>query len=154
MEASSIGIAEHRLAGTRIAVALFTNFTQDHLDYHGDMDAYWQAKAQLFAWPGLRAAVVNIDDAQGRRARRARCAATPIDTWTVSTRGDARLRRARTSATAATAWPSTCTKASAAWRSRTPLIGDYNVTNLLAVVGALRALGVGAGRRGRRLRRR
>ncbi|MGD9550919.1 MAG: Mur ligase family protein, partial [Burkholderiaceae bacterium] len=41
IEASSIGLAEQRLAGTRIRVAVFTNFTQDHLDYHGDMDAYW-----------------------------------------------------------------------------------------------------------------
>ena len=92
IEASSIGIAEHRLAGTRVAVAVFTNFTQDHLDYHGDMVAYWQAKAQLFAWPGLRAAVVNLDDAQGVELA-GTLAATPVDTWTVSTRGAARLRR-------------------------------------------------------------
>jgi UDP-N-acetylmuramoyl-L-alanyl-D-glutamate--2,6-diaminopimelate ligase len=49
----------------RSTVALFTNFTQDHLDYHGDMDLYWQAKARLFEWPGLRAAVINTDDLQG-----------------------------------------------------------------------------------------
>jgi UDP-N-acetylmuramyl tripeptide synthase len=54
--------------GTRIRVAAFTNFTQDHLDYHGSMEAYWEAKAELFRWPGLQAAVVNIDDARGRRA--------------------------------------------------------------------------------------
>ena len=60
IEASSIGLAEHRLAGTRVHTAIFTNFTQDHLDYHGSMDAYWQAKAALFQWPGLTAAVVNI----------------------------------------------------------------------------------------------
>ena len=65
MEASSIGIVDHRLAGTRIAVAQFTNFTRDHLDYHGDMAAYWAAKRLLFGWPGLRAAVINIDDEQG-----------------------------------------------------------------------------------------
>src|SRR4029079_8073677 len=59
LEASSIGIAEHRLAGTRVAVAVFTNFSQDHLDYHGDMRAYWAAKAQLFAWPGLGSAGRN-----------------------------------------------------------------------------------------------
>ena len=57
IEASSIGIVEHRLAGTHIDVALFTNFTQDHLDYHGTMDAYWRAKTQLFDHPGLKAAV-------------------------------------------------------------------------------------------------
>ena len=43
-------------------MAIFTNFTQDHLDYHGSMAAYWQAKAELFSWPGLRSAVINIDD--------------------------------------------------------------------------------------------
>ena len=65
IEASSIGLAEHRLVGTRIPVAVFTNFTQDHLDYHASMEAYWQAKAALFDWPGLRAAAINIDDPQG-----------------------------------------------------------------------------------------
>ena len=53
MEASSIGIEEHRLDGTQVRVAVFTNLTQDHLDYHGDMTAYGQAKARLFAWAGL-----------------------------------------------------------------------------------------------------
>jgi len=66
IEASSIGVAEQRLAGTRIRVAVFTNFTQDHLDYHGSMEAYWQAKAALFDTPGLQAAVVNT---MTRRAR-------------------------------------------------------------------------------------
>jgi len=62
IEASSIGLHQHRLDGTRIAVAVFTNLTRDHLDYHGTMQAYAQAKAALFGWPGLRAAVVNLDD--------------------------------------------------------------------------------------------
>ena len=75
IEASSVGIVERRLDGTRIRVAVFTNFTQDHLDYHGTMEAYWQAKAELFRWPGLRAAVINLDDEKGRRACAARCKA-------------------------------------------------------------------------------
>ena len=62
VEASSIGLDQGRLNGTRIAVAAFTNLTRDHLDYHGTMDAYAQAKRRLFAWPGLRAVVVNGDD--------------------------------------------------------------------------------------------
>jgi UDP-N-acetylmuramoyl-L-alanyl-D-glutamate--2,6-diaminopimelate ligase len=62
IEASSIGLHQHRLEGARIAVAVHTNVTRDHLDYHGTMAAYAQAKAALFAWPGLRAAVVNLDD--------------------------------------------------------------------------------------------
>ena len=66
IEASSIGIVEHRLAGTSLAVAAFTNLTQDHLDYHGTMAAYGAAKRALFDMPGLRAAVLNVDDAHGR----------------------------------------------------------------------------------------
>jgi UDP-N-acetylmuramoyl-L-alanyl-D-glutamate--2,6-diaminopimelate ligase len=62
IEASSIGLHQHRLDGTRIAVAVFTNLTRDHLDYHGTMVAYAHAKARLFGWPGLRAVVVNLDD--------------------------------------------------------------------------------------------
>ncbi len=62
IEASSIGLDQGRLNGTRIAVAAFTNLSRDHLDYHGTMDAYAQAKRRLFAWPGLRAVVVNGDD--------------------------------------------------------------------------------------------
>jgi UDP-N-acetylmuramoyl-L-alanyl-D-glutamate--2,6-diaminopimelate ligase len=89
IEASSIGIAERRLDGTRIAVAVFTNFTQDHLDYHGSMDAYWQAKAELFRWPGLRAAVVNIDDVHGASlvANLIERGEGAPDIWTVSAAG-------------------------------------------------------------------
>jgi UDP-N-acetylmuramyl tripeptide synthase len=65
MEASSIGIAEHRMAGTQVKVAVFTNFTQDHLDYHGSMHDYWLAKRALFDMPGVRTAVINLDDPKG-----------------------------------------------------------------------------------------
>ncbi|MGD9832773.1 MAG: Mur ligase family protein, partial [Piscinibacter sp.] len=89
IEASSIGIVEQRLAGTRIAVALFTNFTQDHLDFHGSMDAYWEAKSALFDWPGLRAAVVNLDDPKGEEiVARLR----GPQAWTYSLHRDATLR--------------------------------------------------------------
>ncbi len=62
IEASSIGLVQHRLDGTRIAVAVMTNLTRDHLDVHLTMSAYATAKARLFDWPGLAAAVVNLDD--------------------------------------------------------------------------------------------
>ena len=140
IEASSIGIAEHRLAGTRVAVAVFTNFTQDHLDYHGDMVAYWQAKAQLFAWPGLRAAVVNLDDAQGVELA-ASLASTSVDTWTVSARGDARLVAAKIRY-GRDGLSFEVREGAATASIATPLIGDYNVSNLLATLGVLRALGV------------
>ncbi|MDY4163133.1 MAG: UDP-N-acetylmuramoyl-L-alanyl-D-glutamate--2,6-diaminopimelate ligase [Sutterella sp.] len=62
LEASSIGLEQGRLTGTVFDTAVFTNLTRDHLDYHGTMEAYCEAKAALFAWPGLRTAVINADD--------------------------------------------------------------------------------------------
>jgi UDP-N-acetylmuramoyl-L-alanyl-D-glutamate--2,6-diaminopimelate ligase len=140
LEASSIGLAEHRLAATAIDVALFTNFTRDHLDYHGSMAAYWTAKRALFAWPGLRAAVVNIDDAQGA-ALAAELQGGAIDLWTVSLQGPARLRAEGLHyADGGLAFDAVEGDASAA--VVTTLVGDYNASNLLVVIGGLRALGV------------
>ncbi len=146
MEASSIGIAERRLDGLRFDVAIFTNFTQDHLDYHGDMAAYWAAKAELFRWPGLRAAVLNIDDPQG-----ARLAGELLDTgltelWTCSATG----APARLSARDAGHGPQglrfrVVEQGGAEAMVATALVGDYNVANLLGVIGALRALGLPLG---------
>ncbi len=138
LEASSIGLAEHRLVGTHIDVALFTNFTQDHLDYHGNMDAYWDAKAALFAWPGLRAAVVNVDDAQGALLAE-KLRGKPIELWTYSTTGNARLS-ATDIARDTGGLQFTLTEGEQQHQVRTRLIGDYNVANLLAVIGGLRAL--------------
>ena len=147
MEASSIGIAEHRLDGTAIRVAVFTNFTQDHLDYHGTMEAYWQAKRALFDWPGLQAAVVNLDDAHGTLLAQ-ELQGGALDLWTLSCLppaagaaparlqasgvryGDHGLAFEVTEAGGGTASMSTAT------------IGQYNVSNLLGVLGTLRALGV------------
>jgi UDP-N-acetylmuramoyl-L-alanyl-D-glutamate--2,6-diaminopimelate ligase len=66
MEVSSHGLDQGRVNGVAFDVALFTNLTRDHLDYHGTMAAYGRAKAKLFAWPGLRSAVINADDAFGQ----------------------------------------------------------------------------------------
>jgi len=66
MEVSSHALDQGRVNAVGFDVAVFTNLTRDHLDYHGTMDAYGAAKARLFAWPGLRAAIVNVDDAFGR----------------------------------------------------------------------------------------
>jgi UDP-N-acetylmuramyl-tripeptide synthetase len=140
IEATSIGIEEHRLAGSKIDVALFTNFTQDHLDYHGSMEAYWQAKARLFAWPGLRAAVVNVDDAQGARLARS-LQDTAIELWTYSTRGNARLHAPRIGYDAG-GLAFELHEGAARVDVKTQMIGDYNVANLLATIGGLRACGV------------
>ncbi|SFE63132.1 UDP-N-acetylmuramoyl-L-alanyl-D-glutamate--2,6-diaminopimelate ligase [Nitrosomonas sp. Nm166] len=65
MEVSSHGIVQGRVNGTTFSVAVLTNLSRDHLDYHQDMDAYAAAKARLFFWPGLKYAVVNMDDVLG-----------------------------------------------------------------------------------------
>ena len=65
MEVSSHGLEQGRVNGAQFSTALLTNVTRDHLDYHGDMAAYTRAKAKLFAAPGLKAAVLNLDDAVG-----------------------------------------------------------------------------------------
>ena len=140
IEASSIGLVEQRLAGTPITVAQFTNFTRDHLDFHGDMATYWLAKRALFDWPGLRAAVVNVDDAQGAALAR-ELAAARLDLWTTALRAPARLRAEEVHyADGGLAF--TAAEGAARVPVRSRLIGDYNAENLLAVLGALRALGV------------
>ena len=140
IEASSIGIAERRLDGTRIEVAVFTNFSQDHLDYHGTMEAYWQAKAELFDWPGLQAAVVNLDDEKGAQLAEA-LAARGLPLWTYSLQRPARLQ-ALDIAHSDAGLTLEVAEGAQQHRLHTALIGHYNVANLLAVIGALRALGV------------
>ncbi len=140
IEASSIGIAEHRLAGTRIAVAVFTNFTQDHLDYHGSMAAYLDAKRALFAWPGLRAAVLNLDDAAAASLQ-GQMEAAGLDLWTVSQTGPARLRASEV-ALGAQGLQCLLSEGDEQLRLHTTLIGQYNISNLLGVIAAMRALGV------------
>jgi UDP-N-acetylmuramoyl-L-alanyl-D-glutamate--2,6-diaminopimelate ligase len=66
MEVSSHALEQERVSGVRFAIAVFTNLSRDHLDYHGDMQAYGAAKRRLFLRPELRHAVLNLDDAFGR----------------------------------------------------------------------------------------
>ena len=142
IEASSIGVAEHRLAGTRIRVGMFTNFTQDHLDYHGSMAAYWQSKAALFDWPGLQAAVINIDDAHGAALHADLSARLPaLALWSVSMRHSARLQ-AQDIGFGDVGLRFSVVEGDERHLLQTALIGDYNVANLLGVMAALRALGV------------
>ncbi|NML18480.1 UDP-N-acetylmuramoyl-L-alanyl-D-glutamate--2,6-diaminopimelate ligase [Azohydromonas caseinilytica] len=144
LEASSIGLVEQRLAGARIDVALFTNFTRDHLDFHGDMAGYWAAKRGLFDWPGLRAAVINIDDAQGAALARELAGRNDLDVWTYSIHQPARLRAEHLRYEAGGLAFELAEPGGATQPVRSRLIGDYNASNLLAVLGGLRALGVAA----------
>ncbi len=143
IEASSIGLAEHRLSGLRVRVALFTNFTQDHLDYHGDMVSYWKAKRALFDWEGLQAVVVNVDDAQGAVLAAELQARRDVTVWTVS------CQRASEAAHHVQATHIThgaqglsfdvCHQGQS-HRMDTRLVGHYNVSNVLGVIAGLCAL--------------
>jgi len=140
MEVSSHALDQGRVDGVHFDVAVFTNLTRDHLDYHGDMESYGAAKARLFAWPGLRAAVLNLDDAHGRHLR---------------SRLPAGLRSIGFSsrdASSADVGADGVQLDNAGIRFelvldgerhvvRSPLLGGFNVDNLLAVAGALLALG-------------
>ncbi|WP_303228970.1 UDP-N-acetylmuramoyl-L-alanyl-D-glutamate--2,6-diaminopimelate ligase [Comamonas kerstersii] len=142
IEASSIGIEEHRLDGTQIHTSIFTNFTQDHLDYHGSMDAYWQAKARLFAWPGLKAAVINIDDAHGAALAQDLMAQGQLDVWTVAVDAPARLQ-AKDVRHGLRGLRFEVQEGEQVFTMETGLIGQYNVSNMLGVLATLRTLGIG-----------
>ena len=144
LEASSIGIAEGRLSGTQVHTAVFTNFTQDHLDYHGTMEAYWQAKAALFDWPYLKAAVINIDDAQGLTLvdkLQERITSKPIEIWTFAMSHAARLR-AQNIVMTTQGLAFDVVESTETHHLQTSLVGRYNVSNLLGVIASMRSLGV------------
>ncbi len=140
IEASSVGIVERRLDGMRIVVAVFTNFTQDHLDYHGSMQAYWEAKAELFRWPGLQAAVINLDDEKGRELAHS-LSQSGLDLWTTSCAEPARLM-ARNIRYGEQGLCFVVQEGNEHHELSTHLIGQYNVANLLAVIATMRALKV------------
>lgn len=142
MEVSSHGLQQQRLAAVDMDIAVLTNLTRDHLDYHGSMQAYAQAKAQLFAWPNLRARVLNIDDEFGaelaqqyvkqglktysieRTDAHVHCSqfvfgVQGIQAYVVTTQGEALLRSS--------------------------LLGRFNLSNLLAVVATLSSMGYAMG---------
>jgi len=148
VEASSIGLVEERLTATQVKVAVFTNFTQDHLDYHGDMQAYWAAKARLFDMPGLRSAVINLDDAQGPRLLEV-LSRRGLDLWPValSARVGARLWAADIEATTTgqRLWVHEAGTDSMEPQAQAVELcqpGRHNVANLLGVLAVARALGV------------
>jgi len=156
MEVSSHALHQGRVNGTAFDIAVFTNLTQDHLDYHRTFEAYEAAKARLFAWPELRAAVINHDDAAGRRLLastrgHARTIAYGLD----SAQNDA-SQSAGQSAPQADAWLLAsnvrATATGTAFHLNTSdwgkadvevqTLGVFNVSNLLGVLGALLAADV------------
>ncbi|MBU9127102.1 UDP-N-acetylmuramoyl-L-alanyl-D-glutamate--2,6-diaminopimelate ligase [Burkholderia multivorans] len=146
MEVSSHALHQGRVNGTAFDIAVFTNLTQDHLDYHRTFEAYEAAKAKLFAWRGLRAAVVNRDDAAGRRlleklAGRVRTIAYGIGDAQQAPDADRELVALDVRATAT----GTAFRLRSSWGDadiEVGTLGTFNVSNLLAVLGALLAADV------------
>ncbi len=146
LEASSIGIEEGRLDGARVDVAVFTNLTRDHLDYHGTMEAYAAAKEKLFRWPRLRTAIVNLDDSFGLRLMRETTAMRVIG-YAI---GEARrafpaLIRAENLVDTAVGQRFSLVLPNGRAMVETNLVGHYNISNLLAVAGVLHDAGLPAG---------
>jgi UDP-N-acetylmuramoyl-L-alanyl-D-glutamate--2,6-diaminopimelate ligase len=137
MEVSSHGLALHRVDATRFRAAVFTNLTQDHLDFHADLEDYFQAKRRLFTDAFTPLGVVNLDDPYGRRL--AREAAVEVVTTGLDEAAD---------------WRATGVAASlegAAFRVDSPagsrpvrlrLGGHFNVANALGALAAADALGI------------
>ncbi len=139
MEVSSHALDQGRVDGVRFEVAVFTNLTRDHLDYHGSIEAYAEAKARLFADPAPLRAVLNIDDAFGRSL-----AARMSEgmRWTVSASGDASARlRAESIRMSVDGLHFDLIEGEQRAALASPLLGRFNVDNLLAVAAVLRAMG-------------
>lgn len=139
MEVSSIGLHQNRIAGLRFDIAVFTNLTRDHLEYHGTMEDYAAEKAKLFDWPGLGHAVLNLDDPFGAHLARHLSARVPTIGYTLDdATGADRVLRARDLAESGSGITFTVDGV----RIEAPVIGRFNAANLLAVTGALLAAGL------------
>lgn len=145
MEVSSIGLHQRRIEAVRIHTGVFTNLTRDHLDYHPDMHAYADAKAALFAHPGLQAAVINTDDAFGRTLAQQCAPRLPVTACALDHAAPAgvtglRARNADLSTGVSFDLVQVLDQISA--HVTTGLIGRFNIQNLMAVVGSLLHAGV------------
>lgn len=135
MEVSSHGLEQGRVSGLKFDVAVLTNLTQDHLDYHGDMQSYADAKRQLFDWPHLKYALLNCDDPFGAELY-AKLRAENKAAFTYGFGRDAMIRGDNLlmdnngiSLHVVSPWGSGTLQA--------PVYGKFNAYNLLAVLGAL-----------------
>jgi UDP-N-acetylmuramoyl-L-alanyl-D-glutamate--2,6-diaminopimelate ligase len=135
MEVSSHGLVQARVTGVRFACALFTNLSQDHLDYHGSMDAYAEAKARLFTLPGLETAVLNLDDAEGAKlAQRLRGRVRMIGYSLRPVDADMEALVLDEAMQVSSAWGSA--------KLVTRQVGRFNLSNVLGVIGCLLAYGL------------
>lgn len=140
MEVSSHALVQGRVSAVEFEVAGFTNLTRDHLDYHGSMAAYGQAKARLFSWPGLQAAVINMDDPFGADLLAGLPAGVKALRVSSADSGDADV----VASAIVTSAEGLVFRLRTPWGVRTinsRLLGRFNVANLLTVAASLGALG-------------
>lgn len=143
MEVSSHGLDQHRVEALNFNVAVFTNLTHEHLDYHGDMESYFSVKRELFIRPELKYAVINADDEYGLRllkdpeveaekiaySRQGTVEGVDAKYWVLAK--NEQFDNSGILADIETSWGN--------GRIRSRLLGDFNLSNLLAVAGVLGA---------------
>ncbi len=137
MEVSSHGLDQGRVSALAFDVAVLTNLSRDHLDYHGTMQAYGQAKAKLFAWNDLRCRVINLDDAFGRQL-----AAQPQDSRLIgySLEDSSAYLYCREAHFDDEGVRATLVTPQGEHHLRSTLLGRFNLSNVLAAIGALLGL--------------
>ncbi|MCZ6501777.1 MAG: UDP-N-acetylmuramoyl-L-alanyl-D-glutamate--2,6-diaminopimelate ligase [Gammaproteobacteria bacterium] len=139
LEASSHGLEQGRLNGTQIDVAVFTNMTRDHLDYHKDFEGYQKSKQKLFAWEGLKTAIVNRDDEFGQKL--CQSISDGVEVFSTSISGseadiycrDIHLDNDGLSFGVSSPWGEATIKS--------PLMGRFNAHNLLSTLAVLGSQG-------------
>jgi UDP-N-acetylmuramoyl-L-alanyl-D-glutamate--2,6-diaminopimelate ligase len=144
MEVSSHALQQHRVDGVQFAAVCFTNLSREHLDYHGSLDAYFEAKAMLFTRARTPAAAINVDDARGVELA-ARAERDGLDVWSYAV-DDPTAHVGVAAVTFAT----TATRATLVDRRGgadavvdLPLVGPFNLANALAAATTARAAGFG-----------
>ena len=135
MEVSSHALVLGRVDGVRFDVAVFTNLGVDHLDFHGDLDAYFAAKASLFTPRRSRVGVVNVDDPYGRRLVAE--STVPVSTYSVAGAADADWRASQISAGSRGSTFSVAGPDGATVEAAVSMPGHFNVANALAAIAAL-----------------
>ena len=144
MEVSSHALEQHRTAGTEFRVGIFTNLTQDHLDYHGDMESYYRAKKKLFTAMAANGdhkatAVINVDDPYGRRLADEMRPLMKVRTFGEALDADYRITPRLISLKGS---QYELTYRNRSYLVRTPLIGSFNISNSAAAIIGAAAAGV------------
>ena len=140
MEVSSHALAQHRVDGTRFAAVAFTNLSHDHLDYHGSVDDYFEAKARLFDPSFTAAAAINADDRRGRElAVRAAASGLPVRTFALDADADVRMEGIESDASGSRA---TLVAAEGSVSVTLPMLGRFNVENAAAAAAVALAAGL------------